>query len=155
MAAAKKKVAPATVKKPVVSKTTPKAPAYVVRVPLPEASTKGRAKKLYQKTTKSITDGTKKTPQFRGLGNALEDIESKAFDRQSFSISQLVDLAVEEGHLDMTRTKNPEKQKKRIANEYTKDLIAEGLIELVQTKREASASQVFGEYYEKKHKLPD
>jgi hypothetical protein len=31
----------------------------------------------------------------------------------------------------MARTKNPEKQKKRIANEYTKDLLAEGLIELV------------------------
>ena len=59
------------------------------------------------------------------------DIETKEFDIQSFPISQLVDLAVEEGHLDMARTKNPEKQKKRIANEYTKDLLAEGLIELV------------------------
>ncbi len=129
--AAAKKVAKATTKKPTVVKTVSKTPAPVVSVPLPEASTRGRARKLYKKTTKSIKDVDKKTPQFRGLGNALEDIESKEFDRQSFPISQLVDLAVEEGHLDMARTKNPEKQKKRIANEYTKDLLAEGLIELV------------------------
>mgnify|MGYP003127492943 CR=1 FL=1 len=126
-----KKVAKATPKKPVVNKTTPKAPAGVVSVPLPEAPTKGRAQKLYRKTDKSITEVSKKTPQFRALGVGLEDIESKDFDRKSFPISQLVNLSVEEGHLEMGRTKNPEKQKKRIANEYTKDLIAEGLIELV------------------------
>tara|TARA_R100000781_G_C3995369_1_gene98410 strand:+ start:90 stop:482 length:393 start_codon:yes stop_codon:yes gene_type:complete len=129
--AAAKKVAPATTKKPVVTKTAPKTPAPVVSVPLPEASTRGRAKKLYRTTGKSISDVSKKTPQFRALGAGLEDIESKEFDRKSFSISQLVDLSVEEGHLDMARTKNPEKQKKRIANEYTKDLLAEGLIELI------------------------
>ena len=71
--AAAKKVAKATTKKPTVAKTVSKTPAPVVSVPLPEASTRGRARKLYKKTTKSIKDVDKKRLNTLPLAYAFRD----------------------------------------------------------------------------------
>jgi hypothetical protein len=58
----------------------------------------------------------------------MQDIESKEFDPKNFTMQEVVDLGVEEGHISMPNTKNPEKQKKRIIACYKKPLIEEGFI---------------------------
>lgn len=127
MAVAKKKAAPA------VKKAAPAAKAIVakvltVKVKAPQPAVRGRIAQKFKYTGKELSGTKIKTPQFVALVISIQDIEDKSFNRDSFVMQQVVDLGVEEGHISMPNTKNPEKQKKRIVACYKKTLVDEGFI---------------------------
>ncbi len=127
MATAKKAAAPAAKKKAAPAK---KAAATVttITVKAPETAKRGRVAQKFAYTGKQLSETKVKTPQFQALVISMQDIENKEFDPKNFTMQEVVDLGVEEGHISMPNTKNPEKQKKRIIACYKKPLIEEGFI---------------------------
>ena len=125
MAVAKK----AAAKKPTAAAKKPaKATVTKITVKAPDPAKRGRVAQKFAYTGKQLSETRVKTPQFQALVISMQDIESKEFDPQNFAMQEVVDLGVEEGHISMPNTKNPEKQKKRIIACYKKALIEEGFI---------------------------
>ena len=142
MPATKKKAAPAVKADSAVGKATLK-PVKVAKVPVVQATSKGKGMQRFKYTGKKASERVKTAGQFIGLTQALEEnmgIEHKDFDRSSFTMAELMDYAVLEGHVEMRHDKDRDpvaeqarvnKQKKRIAAEYKKHLIEEGFIVLL------------------------
>ena len=131
MAAAKKTAATA-VTKTTASAVKVKASVAKITVKAPQPAVRGRIAQKFMYTGKELSGTKIKTPQFVALVISIQDIEDKSFNRDSFVMQQVVDLGVEEGHISMPNTKNPEKQKKRIVACYKKTLVDEGFIEEVK-----------------------
>ncbi len=125
MATAKKEAAPAAPKKPAAKKVAKVSAIKVTKAP---AASRGRAAQHFKYTGKQLGETTVKTPQFQALIISMQDIEATEFNRDDFTMQQVADLGVQEGHISMPNTKNPEKQKKRIIACYKKALIDEGFI---------------------------
>tara|TARA_R110002072_G_scaffold118995_1_gene251579 strand:- start:25 stop:414 length:390 start_codon:yes stop_codon:yes gene_type:complete len=129
MAVAKKKAAP---KVDAAKNVKTVAKVLTVNVKAPQPAIRGRIAQKFKYTGKELSGTKVKTPQFVALVISIQDIEDKSFNRDSFVMQQVVDLGVEEGHISMPNTKNPEKQKKRIVACYKKTLVDEGFIEEVK-----------------------
>ena len=127
MAVAKKTAAPAA-QKTTASAVKVKASVAKITVKAAEPAVRGRIAQKFKYTGKELSGTKVKTPQFVALVISIQDIEDKSFNRDSFVMQQVVDLGVEEGHISMPNTKNPEKQKKRIVACYKKTLVDEGFI---------------------------
>jgi len=129
MATAKNKAAPAVKKAaPAAKAIVAKAAITNIKVTKSSTATRGRISQRFKYTDKELSGTKVKTPQFVALVISIQDIEEKSFNRDNFTMQQVVDLGVEEGHISMPNTKNPEKQKKRIVACYKKTLIDEGFI---------------------------
>ena len=105
MPATKKKAAPAVKADSAVGKATLK-PVKVAKVPVVQATSKGKGMQRFKYTGKKASERVKTAGQFIGLTQALEEnmgIEHKDFDRSSFTIAELMDYAVLEGHVEMRR----------------------------------------------------
>jgi len=126
MATAKKAAAPAVKKAAPAKKAA--ATVTTITVKAPETAKRGRIAQKFAYTGRELSETKVKTPQFQALVISMQDIESKEFDSKNFTMQEVVDLGVEEGHISMPNTKNPEKQKKRIIACYKKALIEEGFI---------------------------
>jgi hypothetical protein len=128
MAIANKKASSTSPRKPAAQK---KAVVTKITVAAPTGKTQGRVAKRFRYTGKKASETKPQTPQFVALVHSMQDIEDKSFDKESCTLQQVVDLGVEEGHISMPYTKNPEKQKKRIVACYKGRLLEERYIEEV------------------------
>ena len=91
MPATKKKAASAVKADSVVGKPTLK-PVKVAKVPVVQATSKGKGMQRFKYTGKEASERVKTAGQFIGLTQALEEnmgIEHKDFDRGSFTMASI------------------------------------------------------------------
>ena len=113
MATAKKAAAPAVKKAAPAKKAA--ATVTTITVKAPETAKRGRVAQKFAYTGKQLSETKVKTPQFQALVISMQDIESKEFDRKSFTMQEVVDLGVEEGHISMPNTKTQKNRKSALS----------------------------------------